>query len=109
MSLLHLLIAIISEVVAISALKATEGFTKWAPSFLVIAGYASAFYFLSLTLRVFPLGVVYSIWSGVGIALITLIGWILFKQVLDLPAFIGIGFIVTGVAIIFLFSKTVSK
>jgi small multidrug resistance pump len=69
--------------------------------------YAGAFYFLSLSLRVMPVGVAYAIWSGVGIVLISLIGWVLFKQKLDLAAMIGIAFIVVGVLIVNLFSKAV--
>jgi small multidrug resistance pump len=102
---LYLTIAIISEVIATSALKAAEGFTRWQPSVVVIIGYALAFYFLSLTLRTMPIGIIYAIWSGAGIALITLIGWIFFKQSLDMPAMIGIALIIAGVAVLNLFSK----
>ncbi|MFA6921781.1 MAG: multidrug efflux SMR transporter [Gallionella sp.] len=105
MNWLYLTIAIISEVIATSALKAAEGFTRWQPSVVVIIGYALAFYFLSLTLRTMPIGIIYAIWSGAGIALITLIGWIFFKQSLDMPAMIGIALIIAGVAVLNLFSK----
>lgn len=104
---IYLAIAIVSEVVATSALKATEGFTRWGPSLLVVAGYASAFYFLSLTLRSIPLGVAYAVWSGVGVALISLAGWVLYQQTLDFAALVGIGLIVAGVAVLNLFSKSV--
>lgn len=104
---LYLAIAIVSEVIATSALKAAEGFTRWVPSLLVVAGYASAFYFLSLTLRTIPLGITYAIWAGVGIALVALIGWVVYHQSLDLPALIGIALIVAGVAVLNLFSKTI--
>lgn len=104
---LHLAIAILSEVIATSALKAAEGFTRPWPSLLVIAGYASAFYFLSLTLRVIPLGVAYAVWSGVGIALVSLLGWALYRQALDAPALLGIALIMLGVAVLQLFSKSV--
>ncbi len=103
----HLGIAIISEVIATSALKPAEGFTRLIPSLLVVAGYASAFYFLSLTLRVLPLSITYAVWSGIGIALITLIGVFVYRQTLDLGALIGIGLIVAGVAVLNLFSKVV--
>jgi len=107
MDWLYLIIAIISEVAATSALKATDGFTRIIPSFIVVAGYGSAFYFLSLTLRTFPVGVVYAVWSGAGVALITLTGWVMFNQKLDTPALIGIGLIITGVIVLNVFSKSV--
>lgn len=103
---LFLSIAIISEVIATSALKQSEGFSKLAPSIIVTVGYASAFYFLSLTLRVIPVGVAYAIWSGVGIVLISIIGWVIYRQHLDTPALIGIGLILSGVLTINLFSNT---
>lgn len=103
-----LTIAIVSEVIGTSALKATEGFTRLWPSLLVIAGYASAFYFLSLTLRTIPVGVAYAIWAGLGIALITLIAWLFFGQTLDIPAVIGLLLIVAGVVVLNMFSKTVT-
>ncbi len=71
----YLALAIVSEVIATSALKAAQGFTRWIPSLLVVAGYATAFYFLSLTLRTIPLGISYAIWSGVGVALVALLSW----------------------------------
>jgi len=104
---LYLAVAIVSEVVATSSLKATEEFTRWFPSLLVVVGYASAFYFLTLTLRTIPLGVTYAIWSGVGMALISLVGWIVYHQTLDVAGFVGISLIVAGVAVLNLFSKTV--
>lgn len=105
---LHLGIAIVAEVVATSALKASEGFTRTGPGLVVAIGYGIAFYFLSLVLKTVPMGVAYAIWSGVGIVLIAAIGWLLMKQPLDLPALLGIGLIVAGVAVIQLFSKTVA-
>lgn len=106
MQWIYLAIAIASEVVATSALKAAEGFTRLVPSVLVVVGYSSAFYFLSLTLRTIPLGVTYAIWSGVGVALVTVIGWTVYHQVLDIAALIGIGLIVAGVVVLSLYSKT---
>ncbi|PWG81945.1 DMT family transporter [Pararcticibacter amylolyticus] len=103
---LFLLIAIISEIIATSALKASEQFSKLVPSLIVIIGYASAFYFLSLTLKKMNLGIAYALWSGVGIVLVTAIGAILYKQKPDLPAIAGIILILAGVVIINLFSKT---
>jgi small multidrug resistance pump len=102
----YLALAIAAEVIATSALKASEGFTRPGPSLLVAAGYGVAFYFLSLTLKTVPVGVAYAIWSGAGIVLIALIGWLVLKQPLDLPAMLGMGLIVAGVVVIQLFSKT---
>lgn len=102
----YLALAIVAEVIATSALKASEGFTRLGPSLLVAAGYGIAFYFLSLTLKSVPVGVAYAIWSGAGIVLIALIGWLVLKQPLDLPAVLGMGLLVAGVAVIQLFSKS---
>ena len=102
---IYLAIAIVAEVIATSALKSSAGFSKLLPSMLVVAGYGTAFYFLSLTLRTMPIGIVYAVWSGVGVALISVIGWLVFKQPLDLPAIIGITLIVLGVVILNVFSK----
>lgn len=103
-----LAIAIVSEVIATSALKASEGFTRLWPSVLVVAGYVISFYYLSLVLKAIPVGVVYAIWSGAGIALIALVAWVFFGQSLDLPAIIGLLLIVAGVVVLNFFSKTVS-
>jgi len=100
-------VAIASEVIATSALKAAEEFTRLWPSLIVVAGYASAFYFLTLTLRTIPIGIAYAIWSGVGVALIAVVAWALYGQELDMPAFIGIALIVAGVVVLNIFSKTV--
>ena len=106
MNYLYLVIAILFETVATSALKSSEGFTKPIPAIVVVIGYGVAFFCLSLTLRTIPLGIAYAIWSGVGIALVSLIGWLVFKQTLDIFAITGIAFIITGVAIMNVFSKT---
>ncbi len=103
---LILFIAIAAEVVATSALKASDGFSRLWPSLLVVAGYATAFYCLSLTLKTIPVGMAYAIWSGAGIVLVSLIAWVFFKQRLDLPAILGMGLIVTGVLVIQLFSRS---
>ncbi len=108
MAYIYLGIAIIAEVIATSALKASEEFTKVLPSVTVIVGYAAAFYFLTLVLRTIPVGIAYGIWAGLGIVLITIVGAIVFRQIPDLPAIIGMGLIVTGVVIVNVFSKTVS-
>lgn len=104
MTYLYLAIAIVAEVIGTSALKAAEGFTRPLPSLVVVVGYGTAFYFLSLALKSIPVGIAYAIWSGVGVALITLIGWLLFKQRLDAPALLGLALIVAGVAVIHFFS-----
>lgn len=104
---LYLAIAIMSEVVATSVLKAADGFTRLTPSLVVIAGYACSFYFLSLTLRGIPLGIAYAVWSGIGLSLVSLIGWVVYHQSLDGPALLGIGLIVAGVVVLNLFSKSV--
>jgi small multidrug resistance pump len=103
---LTLLGAIICEVIATSALQASQQFTKPLWSLVVLAGYAGAFYLMSLTLKTMPVGIVYAVWSGLGIVLISLIGWAMFKQRLDLPAIAGISLIVAGVMVIQLFSKS---
>ncbi|WP_172657026.1 DMT family transporter [Collimonas arenae] len=104
----YLLIAIVAEVIATSALKASAEFTRLIPSVVVVAGYLTAFYFLSLTLRTLPVAIVYAMWSGIGIALIALVGWLFLKQSLDAAALIGIGMIVSGVLVLNVFSKTVA-
>ena len=101
-------IAILAEVIATSALKSSEGFSKIIPSSIVIVCYGIAFYFLSLTLKTIPVGIAYAIWSGVGITLISIIGYFIYKQTLDLSAIIGILLIIAGVIVINLFSKSVS-
>ena len=106
MSYLYLSIAIIAEVIGTSALKASEGFTRLGPTLITLLGYAAAFYFLSLTLKTIPVGIAYAIWSGVGIVLISLLGYALFRQTLDLPAIVGMALIIAGVAVINLFSRT---
>ncbi len=108
MNWLYLAIAISCEVVATSALKASEGFTRLTPSLIVVAGYGLAFYFLSITLRTIPVGIAYAVWSGAGVVLITLVGWIFMDQRLDAAAFLGIGMIAGGVVVLNVFSKSVS-
>ena len=108
MPYLYLAGAILGEVIATSALKASEGFTKLLPSILVVAGYAVAFYLLSIVLKTIPVGVAYAIWSGAGVALITVIGWVIYGQKLDLAALCGMALIVAGVVVLQLFSKTTS-
>lgn len=108
MSYFYLILAIFSEVVATSCLKKTDGFTVLTPSLIVILGYALAFYFLSLTLNVIPVGVAYAIWAGVGMVLISLAGLIFYQQALDIPTIIGICFIIIGVIVLNVYSKPIS-
>lgn len=105
---LYLAVAIVSEVIATSALKASNEFTRLWPSVVVVAGYVSAFYFLSLTLKTIPVGVAYAVWSGVGIVLIAFIAWGLYGQTLDTPAIAGMGLIIAGVVVLNVFSKSVA-
>lgn len=105
-SWLFLSIAIIAEVSATLAIKASNEFTKLVPSLVVVFGYLIAFYFLSLTLRTIPIGIAYAVWAGVGIVLVSLAGNWIYKQHLDLPAVIGIALILFGVLVIQLFSKS---
>ncbi len=105
----NLSIAIIAEVIATSALNASEEFTRFVPSILVIAGYGIAFYCLSLVLRTIPLGIAYAIWCGIGVALISIVGVVLYKQPLDWPAVIGIALIIAGVATIHFYSRAAGQ
>lgn len=102
----YLAIAIAAELAATSALKASNGFSRLVPSIVVVLGYALAFYFLSLALRTVPVGVAYAIWSGAGIAVISVIGWLFFKESLDFAAIVGIGLIVSGVVVLNFFSNS---
>jgi small multidrug resistance pump len=104
----YLFIAIISEVLATTTLKQTEGFSRAGPTAIVLAGYGLAFYLISIVVKTIPVGVVYAIWSGVGIVLVAAVGWVWRKQSLDLPALLGIGLILSGVLVIHLFSASVS-
>ena len=101
---LYLSLAIFSEVLATSCLKSSEGFTKLWPSIIVLIGYMLAFYFLSLTLETIPIGIAYAIWSGVGVASITLVSVVAFDQKIDLSAVIGISLIIIGVIVLRVFS-----
>ena len=96
----YLSIAILAEVIATSSLKAAEGFTRLIPSLIVVFGYGTAFYFLSLTLRTMQVGTAYAIWSGVGTVLISLVAWFLYNQKLDAPSILGMALIISGVIII---------
>ena len=103
---MYLAITIVGEVVATSALRSSNGFTKPGPSAVVVLGYGVAFYFLSLALRSIPVGIAYAIWAGVGIVLVATIAWVFQGQKLDGWAVVGIGLIISGVAVINLFSRS---
>lgn len=103
----YLAIAIIAEVIATSALKASAEFTRLLPSLIAIAGYSVSLYLLTMVLRTVPLGVAYALWSGLGMVLVTLVGVWVYKQPLDLPAVLGMGLIISGVLVINLFSVTI--
>ena len=101
-------IAIIAEVIATTSLKASKEFTLLIPSTIVVIGYGVAFYFMTISLRVLPVGIMYAIWSGTGIVLVSVLGWVIYKQTLDIPAILGLGLIIAGVLVINLFSTSVS-
>lgn len=100
-----LAVAIVSEVIATTAMKQSNGFTEPLWSVATVIGYGVAFFFLSQTLKVIPTGIAYAIWSGVGMVLISLAAWALQGQKLDTPALIGMALIVTGVVVMNVFSK----
>lgn len=108
MGYLYLTIAIVAEVIATSALKASEGFTNVGPSVLVVVGYGIAFYFLSLVLKTVPVGFAYAIWSGLGMVLVAIVGTLVFGQKLDMPAMFGMLLIIIGVVIMNLFSDSIN-
>jgi len=103
---IYLAVAIISEVIATSALKSSNGFTNLWPSILVVVGYGVAFYMLSLVLETMNVGLAYAIWAGLGIVLVSIVGAVMYRQVPDLPAILGMVLIVVGVVIINVYSKT---
>ena len=104
---LALAIAIVAEVIGTTALKASSEFTRLWPSLIVVVGYGTAFYFMSISMRVMPVGIMYAIWSGMGILLVSIIGWVVYKQTLDMSAMIGMGLIIAGAIVINVFSKSV--
>jgi len=108
MAYIYLAIAIIAEVASTSALKASEEFTKFIPSLIVIVGYGASFYLLTLVLRTISVAITYAVWSGAGIVLVAIIGVILYKQIPDIPAVIGMGLIVAGISIINVYSKAIT-
>ena len=104
---LALAIAIVAEVIGTTALKASNEFTRLLPSLMVVDGYGTALYFMSISMRVLPVGMMYAIWSGMDIVLVSVIGWVVYRQVLDMPAMVGMGLIIAGAIVINAFSKSV--
>lgn len=109
LSWLFLILAILGESVGTNALKASNGFTNLVPSIISLVAYGGVLFFLSLAIRTIPVGVAYATWSGVGIVLIALVGWLWHRQALDAPAIIGMGLIIAGVIIMNVFSGTVTR
>lgn len=105
MSWIYLAVAIFAEIIATTALKASDGFTRLYPSLITTVGYALSFYCLAIALRIIPVGIAYAVWSGAGIVAISLIGYLVFKQALDTAGLIGIALIVAGVLVLNVFSK----
>ncbi len=108
MGYIYLAIAIVAEVIATSAVKASDGFTKLVPSVIVVVGLGLAFYCLSLVFKTVPMGIAYAIWSGLGIVLISVVGFFKFGQSIDVPGMIGMLLIIAGVVVINVFSTSVS-
>lgn len=108
MQYVYLLLAVAAEVIATSSLKAANGFTRPVPTLIVALGYGAAFFLLSLIVQTMPVGIVYAVWSGTGIVLVTAVAAVWMKQVPDLPAVVGMALIVAGVVIVNLFSKSIA-
>jgi small multidrug resistance pump len=104
---LAITLAIAAEVMATSSLKASQEFTRFWPSVLVVVGYGTAFYFMTISLRVLPVGIMYAIWSGLGIVSVSVLSWLLYRQSLDTPALIGMALIIAGVVVMNVFSSSV--
>lgn len=109
MPYVYLAIAIVFEVIGTSALKESDGFTRLGPSLITAGAYAISFTLLGLTLKTIPVGLAYAMWSGVGIVLITIIGWLRFNQSLDTPALLGLALIIAGVVVINAFSQSIPR
>ena len=102
---IYLVLAILTETLGTTALQASQQFSRLWPSVAVVVFYGTSFFLMSLALRTMPVGIVYAIWSGLGIVFIAAIGFVLFGQRLDAPAVVGIGLILGGILVIHLFSK----
>ena len=103
---LFLLFAVLAETIGTTALQSSQQFSRLWPSVLVVVAYSVSFYLLGFTLKYLPVGITYAIWSGLGIVFIAVIGLVVFQQRLDLPAMLGLGLILAGIAVIHLFSKS---
>ncbi|MEL0438571.1 DMT family transporter [Phycobacter sp. K97] len=103
---LYLFVAVVAETIGTTALQASQQFTRLIPSLIVLFAYGFSFFMLGQTLKIMPVGIVYAIWSGLGIVLIAIIGYIVFGQRLDLPAVLGMAMILAGILIIHLFSRS---
>ncbi len=103
----YLAIAIVCEVIATTSLKASDGFSLPIPSAIVVVGYSASLYFLALVLKTIPVGIAYSIWAGLGIVLVSILGSIVYRQIPDVPAMLGMGLIIGGVLVIHLFSNSI--
>ncbi|MGD9501407.1 MAG: multidrug efflux SMR transporter [Methyloceanibacter sp.] len=103
----YLTAAIVFEVIGTVALKASDTFTRLVPSIVTLVAYPACFFFLALSLRIIPVGIAYAVWSGIGIVLIALIGWVWFKQALDGPALLGLGLIIAGIVVANTFSQSI--
>ena len=106
MSYVILALAIFAETIGTTALQTSAGFSRFWPSFIVVLAYALAFFLLGHSLKYFPVGIAYALWSGLGIVLITAIGWFFFNQKLDLAALVGIALILSGIIVLHLFSQS---
>lgn len=106
MHYLYLMAAVLAETIGTTALQASQQFSRLIPSLIVVVAYGTSFFLMSLTLRIMPVGIVYAIWSGLGIVLIALIGFLVFGQRIDLPAMFGMGLIIAGILVIHLFSAS---
>jgi small multidrug resistance pump len=102
----YLGIAIVAEVIATASMKAVKGFSTPLPLILVVVGYLTALFMLTLVVRTIPVGVAYAIWAGLGIVMVSIAALFIYGQRLDLPAILGMGLIVAGVVVIQLFSRT---
>lgn len=104
---IYLILAIVAETIGTTALQASQQFSKLGPSIIVIVAYAVSFYLLALALKTIPVGIAYAVWSGLGMVMIAAIGWVVFRQSLDVAAIIGLSMILGGVLVIHLFSNSV--
>lgn len=103
---IYLFFAVLAETIGTTALQASQQFTRFGPSVLVVIAYATSFYLMSFALKAMPVGIVYAIWSGLGIIFIAGIGFVVFGQRLDLAAILGLAMIISGILVIHLLSNS---